>query len=309
MKRSLASSATSQAVGPHAPPDDAFAEACAKAGLDARGASVIYARSNMVYRLANRPVVARLRYAPHSAEWLSRLTASVQVTAWLNTLGFPAVRPLDVGQPVSAYGYLVTFWDYVPEVKTPGSDIDSLALLLRQLHGLTPPPVDLPQTNPLGSLLDDVNRCAWLTQTQRSWLLERSESLERQYGETPWTLGRGLLHGDAYTDNLIHSSDSVVLADWDSVSYGPREQDLVPTRMRRRFGQPASEWSRFCKVYGIDPGQLEGLTVLQQMRELRALSPYIRTEHPAAQAEVSRRIADLMSGTQQRPWTALNLAP
>src|SRR5207249_4524737 len=99
---------------------------------------------------------------------------------------------------------------------------------------------------------------------------------------------------------LIHTSDGVVLADWDSVSYGPREQDLVPTRMRRRFGQPASEWSRFCKVYGIDPGQLEGLTVLQQMRELRALSPYIRTEHPAAQAEAVEESCDLRVAAQHQ---------
>lgn len=276
--------------------------------MDAAGAQIIYERSNLVFRLAREPVVVRLRYAPGSAEWMGRLTASVQVTSWLNTMGFPAVNPLGVEQPAAAHGYIATFWHYVPEAAGHFDDIAVLARLIRRLHALPPPPVQLPEIKPLGSLRDDVDRCTWLTDTQRSWLLARCDTLERQYADTNWTLGHGLLHGDAYTDNLIHAPDGAVLADWDSVSYGPREQDIVPTRMRCRFGEPRSRWERFCDAYGIDPGELDGLPVLQQMRELRALAGYIRTHNPAAQAEVGRRIADMMSGTQDRPWTALDLS-
>jgi hypothetical protein len=268
---------------------------------------MIYARSNTVFRLAHDPVVARLRYAPDSTEWMARLTASVQVTAWLSIRQFPAVRPLDVSQPIAAGGYLVTFWDYAPEIGTPWSDIDSLARLLRQLHEQPLPPVELPVTNPLGSLREDMARCLWLSQSQRSWLASRCADLEHQYAQATWTLGRCLLHGDAYTDNLIHTRDGAVLADWDSVSYGPREQDLVATRMRYRFGEPAGQWHQFCEAYGTGP-ELPGLAVLQQMRELRALAAYLRSTSPAAQTEVTRRITDLSSETQQRPWTALNLA-
>jgi hypothetical protein len=95
-----------------------------------------------------------------------------------------------------------------------------------------------------------------------------------------------------------HTRDGAVLADWDSVSYGPREQDLVPTRMRVRFGEPACDWDEFCMAYGFDPGQLPGLPLLQQMRELRTLAAYLRSQSAAAQAEVGRRIADLISGIQ-----------
>jgi hypothetical protein len=77
--------------------------------------------------------------------------------------------------------------------------------------------------------------------------------------------------------------------------------------MRYRFGEPAGQWHQFCQAYGIDP-ELPGLPVLQQLRELRALAAYLRSTSPAGQAEVTRRITDLSSGTQQRPWTALNLA-
>jgi aminoglycoside phosphotransferase (APT) family kinase protein len=235
-------------------------------------------------------------------------TASVQVTAWLNTIGFPAVTPLEVSQPVTAQGFVVTFWHYVHELPRPSDDIPVLARLIRQLHDLPAPPIQLPQTNPLGSLRADADRCDWLTGTQRSWLLARCDELEHQYRQATWTLGRGLLHGDAYTDNLIYTTSGAVLADWDSVSYGPREQDIVPARMRYRFGDPPAQWDQFCDAYGIDPARLVGLPVLVQMRELRSLSPYIRSGRPAARAEFTRRITDLITGTQDRPWSVLNLA-
>jgi aminoglycoside phosphotransferase (APT) family kinase protein len=279
-----------------------------KAGLSADGARLISSRANAVYLLARPPIVARLRYAPDSAEWLARLTASVQVTTWLSTAGFPAVRPLDIRQPVTGHGYIVTFWHYVPEPGRRPDGIPVLARLIRELHSLPPPPVQLPSTNPLGSLREDVSRCAWLTTSQRSWLLSQCADLGQQYKNASWPLGCGLLHGDAYTDNLIHARDGAVLADWDSVSYGPREQDVVPTRMRYRFGEPPSRWEEFCQAYGVDPRMLADLPVLLRMRELRSLSPYIRSRDPAAQAEVTRRIADLTSGRQDQPWTALNVA-
>jgi hypothetical protein len=208
------------------PASQALAEACAKAGLDADGAHVIGELANSVYRLPDPPVVVRLRYAPDSPDRLARLTASVQVTAWLNTVGFPSVIPFDVQQPVTAHGYIATFWRYVRPVAGPFDDIAVLAHLLRQLHRLPAPPVQLQEINPLGSLRDDVSRCAWLTQSQRAWLLAQRDTLERQYAEASWTLGHGLVHGDAYTGNLIRTRNGAVLADWDSVGRGPVNRTL-----------------------------------------------------------------------------------
>ncbi len=294
-----------------ASPATALAAACATAGLDADGAEVLHDRANTVFKLAGQPVIARLRYTRGSAAWTARLAASVRVTAWLHQLRFPTVWPADVAQPVAACGYLVTFWHYLASAGPSREDVTSLGHLLRRLHTLQPePPVTLPAASPLSSLPEDTERCDWLDSSQRSWLLSRFEELQEQYQSVTWTLGRGLIHGDAYAENLIHTRGGAVLSDWDSVSYGPREQDIVPASIRHRFGRPVSEWHQFCGAYGVSPDDLPGLGVLRQMRELRTLVPYIRsTGKPAAQAEASRRIADLMSGTQTEPWHALNLAP
>ena len=293
-----------------ASPTAALSAACTEVGLDPAGAEVLHDRANTVYKLAGRPLVARIRYTRGSAALMEKLTTLVRVTAWLHELGFPTVSPADVEQPVAAHGYVVTFWHYLAVTAPPWEDVTSLGHLLRRLHRLDlAPPVKLPETSPLGSLPEDTERCDWLTASQRSWLLGRFEELQRHYDSATWTLGMGLVHGDAYAENIIHTSDSAMLSDWDSVSYGPREQDIVPTSIRHRFGRPASEWHQFCAAYGVDPDELPGLAVLRQMREIRTLVPYIRsTGKPAAQAEASRRIADLMSGTQPEPWQALNLA-
>jgi len=297
-------------VPSRASPAEALAAACAAAGLDSSGAEILHDRANTVFKLAGQPLVARLRYTRGSPAWMDKLTASVRVTAWLHDLGFPAVQPAGIPQPVPARGYLVTFWHYLSAAGGPEEDVRSLGRLLRDLHHLDPaPPADLPAASPLGSLPEDTRRSDWLPGPQRSWLLDRYAELQHRYDTTKWTLGCGLIHGDAYAENLIHTPRGPVLADWDSVSYGPREQDIVPTSIRRRFGRPPGEWDQFCNAYGINPDDLPGLAVLGEMRDLRTLVPYIRsTGKPAAQAEATRRIHDLMTGTQTRPWHALDLA-
>lgn len=296
-------------------PGEALAAACAQADLSAEGAQILYRRANIVYLLPAAGLVARLRSSTGSPALLARLSASVQVTRWLHSQDFPTVAPaaVAVSQPISAPGYIVTFWRYLAAVRRPETDVAALARLLRQLHQLPEPPFSLPQTSPFGSLADDVCRCTWLTNGQRDWILDRCQNLGGQYGHITWTLGRGLIHGDAYEENLIHTRDGqVVLADWDSVGHAPREQDLVPTSIRRRFGLPTAQWHEFCQAYGVDANTLPGFSLLERIRELRTLTAYVRTNHPQAVAEVHHRLRDLMNGTaaedQAEPWRGFNLA-
>ena len=79
----------------------ALAIACVGVGLNGDGAQVLYDWANTVYKLASQPIVARLRYASPPSPWMDRLSVSVRATASLKTLGFPAVRPLEVEQSVT----------------------------------------------------------------------------------------------------------------------------------------------------------------------------------------------------------------
>lgn len=285
----------------------ALAAVCAQSGLDGHHARTLHIRANAVFHLPREGVVVRLRSAPGpTGEVMERLTAAIQVTRWLRAQSFPATEPIDIDQPMAVDGYLATFWRYVPVTSEAERDVSALGHLLRRLHGLPMPAVKLPAANPLGSLRTDLRHCHALSPGDRDWLLARASELERQFSGAQWVLGIGLVHGDAHAGNLLHSPGEVMLCDWDSVSCGPRELDLVPTSMWRRYGRVRSEWDEFCAAYHVRPRDLPGLPLLQQLRELRALAAYVRNAaDPAFKAELTRRISSLQVGTNTAPWRAL----
>ncbi len=232
----------------------ALLAACARAGLDARDATVLHVRANAVYHLPHAGAVARIRSAPGDpGPVLERFAASVRVTRWLRGAGFPATEPLDLDQPVAVAGHVATFWRYVTLTGAAGRDVCTLARLLRRLHELPAPAVAVPDVNLLGSLRADLQASSEVGDAERDWLLARASDLEQQYQRTGWVLGTGLVHGDAHAGNLLPSGAGVVLGDWDSACSGPRELDLVPTSMWYRFGRPRNEWERFGAAYGISP--------------------------------------------------------
>jgi len=90
---------------------DALEQACAAAGIDAGGARLLRVGSNAVYRL-KPPVIVRVSRPGADAGQVRR---TVAVARWLEAARYPAVRAVDVDQPVAADGHLVTFWDAVSD--------------------------------------------------------------------------------------------------------------------------------------------------------------------------------------------------
>ena len=110
-------------------------QACAAAGLSADGARLLRLGSNAVYRLA-APVVARIAYAGTDAEAARR---TVEVARWLESADYPAVRALDLDQPVVIDGHPVTFWGALSDTGDEYATIDQVADVIARLHKLTTP--------------------------------------------------------------------------------------------------------------------------------------------------------------------------
>jgi len=297
------SRATSPAFDLSAVGGVALGHSAERCRLDACGARLIRVFATAVYHLPGAAAVARIvpLTSPDSA---SRLAVSLRVTRWLAEIGFPAVQPLPVDQPVITDGCAVTFWRYLPQTGPEPGPAD-LGRLLRRLHRLDPPPVPLPAYQPLVSVRGAIETSRAISEDDRIWLRTRCAQLLGAYGRLSFPLPAGLIHGDAYRGNLLRDGKRVVLADWDVVSTGPREVDLVPTLQAPRFGLPEVQRDAFIAAYGHDTRSWDGYPILREIRELSTISALLRNGHTdtAARHELQIRIRSLRTGDDQR-WTA-----
>jgi aminoglycoside phosphotransferase (APT) family kinase protein len=124
------------------------------------------------------------------------------------------------------------------------------------------------------------------------------------YHQLSFGLPEGMIHGDAWWGNLLRDGARVVLADWDNVSTGPREIDLIPTLQAPRFGLPERERDAFIAAYGHDIRGWAGYPVLRDIRALSTMSALLRDAHenPAAYDQLQVRLTSLRSG-DTRQWT------
>jgi hypothetical protein len=279
--------------------------ACSAARLGVQGAELLRLGENAIYRLRPVPLVARIA---RTIDYLPDIETEVAVARWLESVGFPAVRlagPAD--QPVVADGRVVTFWELVSE-RTEYGTVAELAVLLRWLHDLEPPPsLVLPGLRPFARV-DARIRDADLGEADRVFLRARLAELQERYARLEFVLPAGPVHGDANVGNIIRrQADGVaVLIDLDGFAAGPREWDLVLTAMYfERFGwHTAQEYGEFVAGYGFDVMSWPGYRVLRDVRELIMVAWLAQNtrESPEIAAEVSKRIADLRGGDGRRDW-------
>jgi len=122
---------------------------------------------------------------------------------------------------------------------------------------------------------------------------------------TPAQLTVLRLMAEGLRGNLLRDGHRIILADWDAVSTGPREVDLIPTLQASRFGLPAAQRDAFIAAYGHDIRSWAGYPILREIRELSTISALLRDGHSdtAARRELQIRIRSVRTGDDQQ-WTA-----
>jgi aminoglycoside phosphotransferase (APT) family kinase protein len=214
------------------------------------------------------------------------------------------VEPLPVDQPVTGHGCAVTFWRYLSQDGPEPRPAD-LGRLLRELHQLEPPPIPLRPYQPLVSVRRAITSSRAISEDERAWLQDRCDQLLDAYGRLSFPLPAGMIHADAYRGNLLRDGQRVVLADWDAVSTGPRETDLIPTLQAPRFGLPENQRDAFIAAYGHDIRSWDGYPVLRDIRELSTTSALLRDAHidATAQRELRIRLRSIRH-SDERQWTS-----
>lgn len=278
--------------------------ACDAVRLSADGARLLRLGSNAVYRLTT-PVVARIAYADTDTESAGR---TVEVARWLKSADYPAVRALDVDQPVIIDGHPVTFWEALSEAGDEYATVDQVADLIARLHKLTPPArLALPAFEPFGNAEYRISESQWFTADDRSWMKAELARLRTEYAGLQFVLPQGVIHGDANIGNVLRDyHGNPVVIDLDGFAIGPREWDLIQTAIfYDRFGwHTREEYETFASAYGYDIMQWHGYSTLADIREFIIVTWIVskagEDEHTSAEAR--KRLDALRTGGSRKNW-------
>ena len=280
----------------------AVVDAAAQVGVPAESVEVMRIGTNAVVRL-DAKVVARVAGAGTDA------ARPVAVARWLASVDYPAVRALDVPQPVRSGDLLVTFWCSVGD-GTTYAPIADVARLLRDLHAEQPPETpELAEVQPFGRPGDPLPEFPDLDSADARFLSERYAWARLTFPTLPFVLPHGVIHGDANVGNVLQDADrSPVLIDLDSFALGPREWDLIQTALfYDRLGwHTESEYRTFVDVYGYDIMQWPAYPALADMREVAMTAWLARKagDSSTTLAEAAKRVQDMRSGGRRRDWGA-----
>jgi aminoglycoside phosphotransferase (APT) family kinase protein len=260
--------------------------------------------SNTVFYLPAARAAARIA---SSTEAAGRIAASLEITDWLARQEFPTVRP-KILKAVEQEDLVVSFWNY-EETVTADRSLPTLARLLRTLHAIRDVSVELaPMPSPLGGVAAAVrSHPDAFDGNDQAWLSREIAECESRWAGMQFHLPRGLIHGDAHPNNMLHTRRGVLLGDWDHVGYGPREWDLVQSvYFHRRFPVPGDDLNTAADVYGWDLRAWPGAHDLVAIREISGLGAYIRTAaaKPQARTELAYRIRTLRDHDMTARWNS-----
>src|SRR6266511_1925654 len=121
-----------------------------------------------------------------------------------------------------------------------------------------------------------------------------------------WEIGRLNCCARTTASARLLDGDAVVLGDWDSVSIGCRELDLVITYQGTRYGRSKADLDDFAAVYGWDVRTWPGYATLRDIRDLQTLGAPLRlaADRPEVADELHHRIRGLRSGDQMQQWSS-----
>ncbi|MEU6802892.1 phosphotransferase enzyme family protein [Streptomyces neyagawaensis] len=266
--------------------------AAGDARLLALGENAVFAAGDLVAKVGR------------DAELLDRARRELRIAAWLAGAGVPAVRAAEA-EALLVEGHPVTVWHRLPDPVRPAGARD-LAELLRLVHALPSPEVDLPRRELLGG----VER--WLRlagdavdPADAAYLRERRDGFAAAAAALVPHLPPGPIHGDALPRNVHVGPDGPLLVDLETFSGDLREHDLVVMALSHdRYGLPAEEYDAFTAAYGWDVRAWEGCSVLRGARETASCAWVAQhaPSNPKALAEFERRVASLRDGDETVRW-------
>ncbi|MEV0134689.1 aminoglycoside phosphotransferase family protein [Dactylosporangium sp. NPDC050688] len=275
-------------------------EICRRLGRSAAEAILLRHHTNAVYAVGD--VVVKI--APPGVT-LDDLRPVVTVVEWLSDHGFPTVELYPgLDQPFEVSGHVITMWQRLDPANANPVNAAELGTLLRVLHALPAPPIELRRLEPIEGIHRSIATSTILSDEDRQLLRSRLEHLAEAWSRMHFALGEALLQSDPQARNALRRFDGTpVLADWDGASIGPPEWDVATVAVHcRRFAQASPvAFASFTAAYGWDSMKWADFEDLCRLRELKMITTNARKSQSdsVAAREVHRRIAALRSGRDE----------
>jgi len=280
-------------------------DACRMAGLESGGAQLIRLGENALFRLTSAPVVVRVA---RGAEYLPSVRRELMVSRWLSDEGFSAIRVVeDLEQPLSVEGHPVTFWHLIEDAGREAT-YEELGGVLRDLHALAPPDgLSLPAFDAFGRADLRIESAQGIAEDDREFLRKRRRELAELLAGLRFPSGRGPVHGDAHTDNLmVDAKGRLHLIDLENFCVDHPEWDLVVSAHEYDgLGWVSAEnYAAFVSAYGRDLREWPGFRVLSAIQEFKMTTWLMQNvaEGPHVVDEVRGRLASLRDDDAPRHW-------
>jgi thiamine kinase-like enzyme len=272
------------------------------ADVDVTGAQLIKFTNNAVFLLPAAGAVVRIAA---SATMADRVDKVIRVARWLEKGDVPAVRLLDLDQPLVIDELHVTLWDEVTS-GGPAPTGDDLAVILQQWHQLAPPECGLPAWAPMAEIRSRLAEPDGVSADDLAYLHDECDRLEEQLGTLSYELPVGPIHGDAFMGNLINGATGSVICDFDSSCDGPREWDLVPLAVGKlRFDYPGDDYGALARGYGFDVISWPGFSIMRRLRELKLVTSLVPVlgSRAVLRPQWQRRLDTYRNGDQDARWS------
>lgn len=259
--------------------------------------------NNAVFQVGQRCVirVARPTTAPETTR------REVEIATALAAADVPVVRPaqLPTEQPLEANGGRATVWEYVPSDGPPS--YQQFGQLVRQFHDRTAAlELPVPSWQPLATARQRLDVLAAHYPPDDILLLEEwYRRIEAELDELQPVLPVGVIHGQAERGNALVHHDQAVFLDFERVSRGPREWDLIDTAVSTlRFNQPRDNYQEFANAYGYDVLDWQGFPILRRVWELRATTWLMQAAYHSSEraAEAQVRLDTWRNDEPMKVW-------
>lgn len=256
----------------------AAAAMCELAGLRGSDLELLRFGSNAVFGIDEAHVLRVMRPTTSEAD----VRREIDLVREFVRLDIPAVRLADIPeQPLRALNCLGTVWE---RLEAPDhSDLHSqLGQLVRLFHHRTPE-LRVP-LEPWRQLASSDRR---LTERRDHYapddvamLTRWSKRIANELHQVKPALPAGVIHGQAEIGNVLFRAGHPVLIDFEQVSTGPREWDLVHTAVVvTRFGRPEQCYRDFADAYGFDVRRWDGYETHRRLWELCATTWLMQHDH------------------------------